>query len=1484
MLSLSRSAARVVRHRNILRCSTRMESTTTRIGDVEITTVGSGREDLVPRGYLEQLSPMPEEVRSHFRWLAQKFELRQDSLILGHPGPFRRQLVFAFAEACGLEVEYLRLTRDTTESDLKQRKELSSRGANGQSVEFHDQAPVRAALHGRLLVIEGLEAAERNVLPTLNNLLENREMQLEEGCLLGSPVKPVHQQFRVIALALQSPPYSGGNALDPPLRSRFQSRFVDVPSAEATMTLLDPSAEQLQMRYCLLSGPENTPLVHRDLAGGHSLSGSSQESIIGAEDSSQLTREQQVTLARLERDAQNGRHLCVLGPRGCGKSTLARELASRLSLKSTTFPMYADLTARDLLQRRHTDPQGNTSWQDTPLISAARFGELCVLDGIDRADPNTLVALQSLLHDGIVPLPSGELLRAHSRFRVAALGQFHAGHERADDMQRRYVSSELDWNYHLVPKMSQTDMFHVLEKENLALQGFEAEKLKQITYHLNLANVPELALHLRHLLRIQRLCRNSEDFDGTLRAVLSDSLMVRFLPRNTREKFSKALHDSGVADAEMLSVVRTPIDPNRVPSPLFYENEQHTQTLQSMLKSIVRGERSLLLVGNQGVGKNKLADRLLELLRAERDYVQLHRDSTIQSLTLTPSLEGGRIFYQPSAVVQAALAGRVLVVDEADKAPLEVVTVLKGLAEDGELMLPDGRRLLHRNVWGQHYPEEANVLLVHPDFRLMVLANRPGMPFLGNNFFRECGDVFHTFVIDNLPLASELELLRAYGPDVPSGVLQRLAEAFSALRDAHEKGELSYPYSAREAVAVVKHIQKYPTDGALVAIENILQFENLTPSTRAKVASIFQKKGVPVPAEAGAAANRPPVRLATSVDSPLPQKSMVHGYHGIRPSGYAAVIIPDLSMGILIPPSKKVPTMVPLPDLKNFLESKGSMEPVRSAYSASMPGSCVLWRPGGQRLVLLNLVDRTMQFANLTGVQEKGGIHSLAFMEGHLLLRTRDDMSLVLKTDNDCSILWPRANLTSETAEPQSTTDGLTVMRSIPAGAVVHSLISKPVQGRPYLEVVEKGSDEDPLKLRRINFKSLDDSEIGNVLDMSVLAEDRIVAVLFSNGLVRMYETEEASLQRSLATWQVMHVNTLPLDRNGRFADQPSKPKTGLDAPKHGKEDPHNKPHIGGNTWAGGTGGSDTAGLGGRGGLQKRLEEISLGKGAFDAYLEYRNRVRAEIASLQTLMDEIARRAKERIWLRRQSHGELDDTRLIDGLTGDRLVFKRRGTPDSHGGGHKRHSNAGSPTQKRLQFVVDVSGSMYRFNGQDRRLERMLESVLLVLESLPTDEQSPVQYSLTGHSGDSPDIPFLEFSEKKPADEAAKYQVMEKLVAHSQYCLSGDYTVRAIDIAIDKIMEEGDDDGTERYVFVLSDANFERYGITPELVQRVMLKESNVNVHLILIASLGGEAEQIVQAMSRCEGKVHTCFDTSKLPSIFQKILLDAIGEGADVV
>jgi hypothetical protein len=40
-----------------------------------------------------------------------------------------------------------------------------------------------------VLILDGVEKAERNVLPILNNLLENREMQLDDGRFLVAPEK-----------------------------------------------------------------------------------------------------------------------------------------------------------------------------------------------------------------------------------------------------------------------------------------------------------------------------------------------------------------------------------------------------------------------------------------------------------------------------------------------------------------------------------------------------------------------------------------------------------------------------------------------------------------------------------------------------------------------------------------------------------------------------------------------------------------------------------------------------------------------------------------------------------------------------------------------------------------------------------------------------------------------------------------------------------------------------------------------------------------------------------------------------------------------------------------------------------------------------------------------------------------------------------------------------------------------------------------------
>jgi hypothetical protein len=198
-----------------------------------------------------------QELLRHIQFIMKKDNLGQDVMLMGPPGRYRRDVVRLYASLTNREVEYLAVSRDTTFSDLKQRREIRAGTA-----EYSDQCVVRAAVHGRILLLDGIEKAERNVLPIINNLMENREMSLSDGRFLTDPNRydellkthtdaELHEQglvrvsheFRVVALSLPVPAYAGF-PLDPPLRSRFQARYVDfrAPSEQVGHSpfLIDP--------------------------------------------------------------------------------------------------------------------------------------------------------------------------------------------------------------------------------------------------------------------------------------------------------------------------------------------------------------------------------------------------------------------------------------------------------------------------------------------------------------------------------------------------------------------------------------------------------------------------------------------------------------------------------------------------------------------------------------------------------------------------------------------------------------------------------------------------------------------------------------------------------------------------------------------------------------------------------------------------------------------------------------------------------------------------------------------------------------------------------------------------------------------------------------------------------------------------------------------------------------------------------------------
>ena len=291
-------------------------------------------------------------------------------------------------------------------------------------------------------------------------------------------------------------------------------------------------------------------------------------------------------------------------------------------------------------------------------------------------------------------------------------------------------------------------------------------------------------------------------------------------------------------------------------------------------------------------------------------------------------------------------------------------------------------------------------------------------------------------------------------------------------------------------------------------------------------------------------------------------------------------------------------------------------------------------------------------------------------------------------------------------------------------------------------------------------------------------------------------------------------------------------------------------------------------------GLTDRLQEIGMSESEYETYTRFLEPIKGDIANLRAALQAVEHKASERGWIKRQLDGELDDSKLVEGSAGEKHVYKRRGSVDP-----TRNSSL-SMRRKRLRFVVDCSGSMYRFDGYDQRLQRCLQAAALIMEA-GLDEK--FDYSIVGHSGDSRCIDLVRFGEP-PANTKERLRILQTMVAHSQFCQSGDNTVGAIQQAIaDASSPHYSSDGAETeniyndsVVIAISDANLERYGISPRELSRAMQARSGgssdtVKAFCIFIASFGDEAEAIKRALP--VGRGFVCMDSAELPGIVRNIL-----------
>jgi len=218
----------------------------------------------------------------------------------------------------------------------------------------------------------------------------------------------------------------------------------------------------------------------------------------------------------------------------------------------------------------------------------------------------------------------------------------------------------------------------------------------------------------------------------------------------------------------------------------------------------------------------------------------------------------------------------------------------------------------------------------------------------------------------------------------------------------------------------------------------------------------------------------------------------------------------------------------------------------------------------------------------------------------------------------------------------------------------------------------------------------------------------------------------------------------------------------------------------------------------------------------------------------------------------------LDDAKLIEGITGERSIYKRRGeTPPDAG--------AFQELPKRMGFVFDLSASMTRFNGFDGRLDRSMEAATMIMESFKNFDHK-FKYSITGHSGDSSSIPFVK-EDDYPKNEKERLAVVKRMTAHANYCLSGDSTLQGIEMAIKQITAQPAD---EYFVLILSDANLDQYNIKPNEIAKALKMDERVNAYILFIGTIRDQAEKLMRSLP--VGHAFVCLDTKEIPKIMQRI------------
>jgi MoxR-like ATPase len=128
------------------------------------------------------------------------------------------------------------------------------------------------------------------------------------------------------------------------------------------------------------------------------------------------------------------RNIALVGPAGCGKTTLSSQIKAALHLHSFA-PISCSLGMSETKLVGRVIPKltgdDDSVYESTPIVDAYVNGGVILLDELDNSDPSTVTLMNSMLDNGFITLPNGETAIRHpDTVIMASMNTFGHGADR----------------------------------------------------------------------------------------------------------------------------------------------------------------------------------------------------------------------------------------------------------------------------------------------------------------------------------------------------------------------------------------------------------------------------------------------------------------------------------------------------------------------------------------------------------------------------------------------------------------------------------------------------------------------------------------------------------------------------------------------------------------------------------------------------------------------------------------------------------------------------------------------------------------------------------------------------------------------------------------------------------------------------------------------------------------------------------------------